>query len=885
MNLPRERTPDERALNTTLAHALTLSITVILIVGLVIATTGFFQSEREQVATQELETIGNRIASDAMQATSLADRGGATNITTEHPETVAGSAYSAKVLTGGDCETGANTCIQLQTVELDVSVVVPVYNETGFEISAGNEGAFTVTTTGSGSVTSTSAPSRVSDIGVTSEVGVGSGINQISSVSLTQPGNQQPAANFEFTPATPHAGTSVEFNASASNDPDGVIKEYRWDFDGDGNFEETTTSPTLSKSLTAGRHNVTLEVWDGTARGNTSQSIDASGLAYLRDLDTISSDDSATFTVRNDFSTEITLQQLLIDPADDSITELNEETTDHEVEIGGSSLDDHWIEYDNGLSLDAGGEFVDFKYGGTSRAADEYVELNSGETATFDFQYFDKAVTDETMTFGLKYQYGSDDTVTNTTVFTDVVGGPDISNYQVTASGPDGQNIDVSFESSQQLTDIEAQLSGDVSGTLDEFDFTETNPSPGTYSYTADVSDGSDGTFTVELTRAESGSTASGDTPLSDTAYAGVTTGVLWQTAGDWDGGTVGGGSVVHADFGDHSEDRVELGYTRNGNGLVGYWPLDDPTGSTAPDESGTGNDGTIVGNPGEVNGLGGSTSYVLEPDDGTDEYVEIPDSPSLEMSDDEQVTVSLWVNKEDAQSSWVALFQHSDQSYNLQFENGNEPNLAIYADGEYTFGEVKNGVGNDEWAHLVGTFDRGDLALYRDGSQIDSNCQRAGNSPSSACKNNGISSASDPAGIGENIDTNSGGDSRQLDGKIDEVRVYNRALSDAEVKDLYETFVESTFTTTSKTATTAIPAEDLHLQYDVGTNAQTSIEARVITGNGDTSDWIQLSDGSSEVEVSGISTDSDTFQVEVRLSTSSVTESPVVNKVGVVEG
>jgi hypothetical protein len=721
---------------------------------------------------------------------------------------------------------------------------------------------------------------------VGSEVGVGAGIDRISTVSLTRPGNQQPAANFEFSPAAPHAGTDVRFDATRSRDPDGVIKEYRWDVDGDGTFEETTTSPTLNTSLSAGRHNVTLEVWDGTARGNSSQSIDVSGLAYLRDLDTISSGDSATFTVRNDFSRAIELQQLLVDPADDSISELNEETTRHEVEIAVNGLDDHWVEYYSGLPILSGGEFIDLKYSGDDQDTNDYVDLDPGDTATIQLRYFDAPIEGERLVLGLKYQYGPKETVTNTTVFTDVAGGPDISNYQVTVSGADGQNVDVFFQSNQQLTDIEAQLRGNATGTLDEFDFSETQTGPGTYEYTADVSDGSNGTFTLELTTAASGSTGSADTPLLRTAYAGTGTGVRWQTAGDWDGITVANGNVVHAGFGDHAADRVALGYTRTGTGLVGYWPLDDPSSGTAPDESGNGNDGSVVGTPISVNGLGSTTSYQFRPDDGSDDYVDVSDSSSLEVADEGEVSVSVWVNKQATQKSetWVALFQHSDRSYNLQFNNGNEPEFTVY-DGEFTSAEFNNGIENNKWVHLVGTFRDGKVTLYKDGQRVEYQCQGREAGQSGQCKDgDDIAFTSEPVGIGENIDQREDGDERLLDGKMDKVRVYNRALSETEVEDLYETFETSTFTTAPKTAGSTLDADNLSIRYDIDANAQVTTEARVITGGGETSDWVTLSDGSSQVDVSGISTDTDTFQIEVRLSTSSVTESPVIDSIGVVE-
>ena len=48
------------------------------------------------------------------------------------------------------------------------------------------------------------------------------------------PTNQQPTANFTFSPTSPQVGQQVSFDASGSFDPDGSIVQYNWDFDGNG---------------------------------------------------------------------------------------------------------------------------------------------------------------------------------------------------------------------------------------------------------------------------------------------------------------------------------------------------------------------------------------------------------------------------------------------------------------------------------------------------------------------------------------------------------------------------------------------------------------------------------------------------------------------------
>jgi PKD repeat protein len=68
-----------------------------------------------------------------------------------------------------------------------------------------------------------------------------------------------------FTPASP-SGTApfqVNFDASTSSDPDGSIVQYEWDFDNDGTFDFTSTSPLASHTFSAfGMNTVRLRVTD-----------------------------------------------------------------------------------------------------------------------------------------------------------------------------------------------------------------------------------------------------------------------------------------------------------------------------------------------------------------------------------------------------------------------------------------------------------------------------------------------------------------------------------------------------------------------------------------------------------------------------------------------
>jgi hypothetical protein len=79
-------------------------------------------------------------------------------------------------------------------------------------------------------------------------------------------GNQRPVADFSWVPQNPNLGQLVTFDASASHDPDGYITAYQWDWDNDGVYDETHTTPTATHSWSdAGNYPVKLKVIDNNS--------------------------------------------------------------------------------------------------------------------------------------------------------------------------------------------------------------------------------------------------------------------------------------------------------------------------------------------------------------------------------------------------------------------------------------------------------------------------------------------------------------------------------------------------------------------------------------------------------------------------------------------
>jgi hypothetical protein len=82
--------------------------------------------------------------------------------------------------------------------------------------------------------------------------------------------NKPPLADFTWTPSNPEPNQEIVFDASASNDPDGSITLYEWDWNNDGMYEESSATPTATYSWSqAGNNAVTVRVTDNSSKTGT----------------------------------------------------------------------------------------------------------------------------------------------------------------------------------------------------------------------------------------------------------------------------------------------------------------------------------------------------------------------------------------------------------------------------------------------------------------------------------------------------------------------------------------------------------------------------------------------------------------------------------------
>ena len=266
-------------------------------------------------------------------------------------------------------------------------------------------------------------------------------------------------------------------------------------------------------------------------------------------------------------------------------------------------------------------------------------------------------------------------------------------------------------------------------------------------------------------------------------------------------------------------------------NDPIAHWKLDETSGLIAEDSAGD-NDGTLINGPIWTTGIiDGALDF-----DGTDDYVEVNPVGELDFERTEAYTLSAWyrgiaekhaiLSKMDKSIGYRGYDMYIDYGYVQAHIINSWPSNAIRETG--TLYPINDFI----WHHIVVTYDGSSspngLKIYVDGMEetttvdVDSLSSTIQNSVSFKIAARGGTSTS-----------------AHLSGKIDDVRIYDRALSAVEIEELYlgeelelvglEIAGPDEVAEDSQTQYSAIALYDNNSTADVTDEAVWSVEPNVI--------------------------------------------------------
>jgi hypothetical protein len=209
---------------------------------------------------------------------------------------------------------------------------------------------------------------------------------------------------------------------------------------------------------------------------------------------------------------------------------------------------------------------------------------------------------------------------------------------------------------------------------------------------------------------------------------------------------------------------------------LVGYWPADEGEGTTVADASGNGLDGTLVGGTWGAGASGGA--FEVTGEDGGGSYVEVPATGKTF----EQITITGWVNGAHT-GDWSGLIQARggeapDQPIGIGFSGGSGNIGYTWNDNSNTSWGFESGVAipPNEWAFIALSLTKDEATLYvGSGGELNSSVNAI---PQLAQMNMNTSWF-----FGKD---NCCGTARNFDGLMDDISIWDVALSESDLLDLF---------------------------------------------------------------------------------------------------
>ncbi len=210
-------------------------------------------------------------------------------------------------------------------------------------------------------------------------------------------------------------------------------------------------------------------------------------------------------------------------------------------------------------------------------------------------------------------------------------------------------------------------------------------------------------------------------------------------------------------------------------DGLVGAWLMDESDGNTVSDSSENGLDGKFAqGSPNWVKGKFGNGLEF-----GGSDMVTVDDDAALDIK---SFTLSAWVNIPKITGTWQIIASKENRNptgrnYGLFGHlNAGVVHYSFTTNAQWKSFDAKTNIADGNWHHVVATYENPNYKLYLDGT-VD-----AQSAPGTDPDNHDNFLFIGGCNIGN----------YWMSGTIDEVVLYDRALSETEINDLMKNGIEN---------------------------------------------------------------------------------------------
>jgi len=261
-------------------------------------------------------------------------------------------------------------------------------------------------------------------------------------------------------------------------------------------------------------------------------------------------------------------------------------------------------------------------------------------------------------------------------------------------------------------------------------------------------------------------------------------------------------------------------------SGLVSYWRLDETTGTSIADSVGT-NTGTSANNASTMT-TGGKVGNALD-FNGSSDYINID---GVETWDNyNESTISMWIKSNDKTQTNKYMYMEGSSTNNNSFfgiaiVNNHLYSFARNAAAETIFTEEASTELNETWHHVVVVRTQTNYILYLDGVLEDSDTFTWET----------IDSDKTTLGCTGRLS----GYANLFNGAIDEVCIFNRALSANEVASLYAGYVIESPQTDDTGLKSAVSTSQ-QSSTDTTTSRQISAVVIVTSVDGNTNDFSEF--------------------------------------------